>query len=84
MDWKQGLDKYLTSPPDDEYDVWAEDVITDKISEKFYNENISWIEETDGQCDEWLNALFRAGKSPEEAAKIIERDYHQQIKKQKT
>jgi hypothetical protein len=83
MDWKQNLDKHLTTPPDDGFDAWAEDVIGHEISEGFYNENVSWIEESDGQCGKWLNTLFRAGKSPEEAAKIIERDY-QLIKTEKS
>lgn len=76
MDWKTSLDRYLTSPPDDGFDGWAEDVLGNKITEDFYNKNEKWIDEYDGQCNKWLNELFyRRSKSPMEAAQIIERAF---------
>ena len=39
MDWKVSLDRYLTTPPDDGFDGWCEDVLGNKITDTFYNEN---------------------------------------------
>jgi hypothetical protein len=75
MDWKVSLDRYLTTPPDDGFDGWCEDVIGNNITDTFYNENEKWIDEYDGQCNKWLNKLFYCGKSPHEAAIIIERAF---------
>lgn len=81
MDWKVSLDRYLTTPPDDgfygwcEFDGWCEDVLGNKITDTFYNENENWIDEYYGQCNKWLNELFRRGKDTTEAAQIIERAF---------
>jgi hypothetical protein len=74
MNWKISLDKYLTTPPHDGFDGWSEDACN-KIADTFYDENEKWINEYDGQCNKWLNELFRRGKSPTDAAKIIERAF---------
>lgn len=73
--WKNSLDKYLTTPPDDGFDVWVEDVLGNKITDKFYNENEEWLEKHDGQCNKWLNELFNQNKNTTEAAQIIERGF---------
>lgn len=74
MDWKIGLDRYLTTPPDDGFDNWCEDVC-DRITNIFYDENEKWINDGSGQCNKWLNELFRRGKDATEAAKMIERAF---------
>jgi hypothetical protein len=75
MNWKNSLDRYLTTPPDDGFDAWCDDVVLNKITDTFYNENEYWIYEHNGQYDKWLNELFRRSKDTTEAAKIIERAF---------
>jgi len=75
MDWKVSLDRYITSSPDDNFDDWCEDVIGNKITATFYNENENWLNEYDGQCTKWLNELYRRGKDTTTAAYIIERAF---------
>lgn len=70
MDFKQSLDTYLTSPPEDRYDSWCEDVVN-ALSDKFYHANIEWVEDDAGLFSKWLARTF--GHDPETAAKIIER-----------
>jgi hypothetical protein len=72
MNWKQSLDRFLTEPPYDAFDGWAEDVVN-KLSEAFYNANEDWVNDCSGQCNMWMNELFRRAKSPTDAALIIER-----------
>lgn len=72
MDWKNSLDRYLTTEPEDGFSGWA-DVVLDKMSDDFYNLNEDWLFEYDGQCNKWLNKLFNKGKEYSEAAQIIER-----------
>ena len=66
------FDRYLTCPPDDGRDGWAEDVI-EAFSESFYNTNSDWIFSGNGLCNKWLNLIFNKGRSPKQAAMIIER-----------
>lgn len=79
MDFKTSLDKYLTLNPFDFTDSWFEEVLGDKISNKFYEENEYWIE-NDPQLEKWLNKLFDYGKTPTESAMIIERAFNIFIK----
>lgn len=75
MNWKQSLDKYLTTPPDNGFDDWVDDIIGNKISDKFYEEAIDcWL--VGKVCNKWLNDLFHKGIEPEVAAKIIERAFY--------
>ena len=76
MNWKTSLDKYLTTPYDDGFDDWADDVLGKMITDTFYNENENWLNEHSGQCNKWLNELFNRGKSTIEAARIIERAFY--------
>ena len=73
MNWKTSLDRYLTTPPDDGFNDWCEDVCGHKITDYFYEKNEPWIEEYGGLCNEWLNKLFNKGKDSTTAAAIIER-----------
>lgn len=79
MDFKTSLDRYLTSDPFDYTDLWFEEVLGDKISNQFYEDNEYWIE-NDPQIEKWLNKLFDSGKTQTEAAMIIERAFNIFIK----
>ena len=81
MDWKQSLDKYLTSMPDDGFSDWVEELIDKHISEYFYKENEEWLDEPNGLCNIWLNKLFNKGFEPIKAAEILERAYNLNFKK---
>ena len=72
--WKISLDKYLTTPPNDDYfDTWCDDILDNKFTNTFYNENEDWVNEYDGQCNKWFNKLFNRNKDTTKAAQIIER-----------
>ena len=71
---RNSLDKYLTTPPDDGFDNWCEDTCN-SITDMFFWENETWINEYSGQCNKWLNELFKRSKSTIEAAQIIERAF---------
>jgi len=64
----KGLDKYLTAPPDNEYNDWVENVV-ECFSQNFYDENEEWIMSDDGLFDKWANRNHR------QAANIIERAF---------
>ncbi len=81
MNWRDSLDRYLTTPPDDGFQDWSERVLSNEIGDEFYSQNSDWLEKSDGLCVEWLNILFDRSESPENAAKIIERAYNLFIKK---
>lgn len=76
MDWKISLDRYLTSPPHDRFDDFCEDILANKISDEFYNKHEKWLDEYDGQCNKWLNSLFKKENTTTESARIIERAYY--------
>jgi len=80
MDWKIGLDKYLTSPPNDGFGDFSEEVVGNCITDEFYNKNEDWINEYDGVCNKWLNKLFDKGISHKYSAIIIERAFNIYIK----
>jgi hypothetical protein len=74
MDWKQSLDKYLTSSPNDDFSDWCEDV-ENRFSDTYYDYNQSWILEYDGISNKWMNKLYNKGIKPSNAAIIIERAF---------
>lgn len=80
MGFNESLDRYLTTPPEDGFDNWIEDVLGDKISDDFYHKNEKWIDESNGICEKWINKLFKNNKNSTEAALIIERAYKLYIK----
>jgi len=74
MNWKAGLDRYITlGPPDDGFDSWCEQT-TEMFSNEFFENNEDWILESE-LCNGWFNRLFNSffNKSPQKAANIIER-----------
>jgi hypothetical protein len=69
-----GLDKYLTSEPDDGYDSYSERVVN-AIAEDFYNKNYDWVSENcaDSEFDRLLSFLFYDNEGTiEEAAAFIQ------------
>jgi hypothetical protein len=69
-----GLDKYLTSEPDDGYDSYAERVI-EAVDDGFYEFNEAWMSENcaDSEFDRLLFFLFYGGEnSIQEAAAFIQ------------
>ena len=71
MNWKQSLDRYLTTPPDDCFDNWAESTI-ESLSEDFYKANEEWVDKSE-EFNFWLNELFYDfDLEPKKAAKLIE------------
>ena len=70
---KKSLDRYLTEPPHDGFDNWVEDILENQITDDFYAANEDWLYDYHGVFDRWLNLLCNRGKSPNEAAQIIER-----------
>lgn len=79
MDWKISLDRWLTTPPDDEFTDYCEYVV-DAFSEEFYDKNEDWIIDSE-QSDKWLSNLYRKSIDPKEASKIIERAFIRYIDK---
>ena len=69
MGWKESLDKYLTTPPDDGFDQWCESTV-DAVSDAYYHSHEEWFEHN--ESDVLFNELFKQGLSPTEAAVIIE------------
>ncbi len=69
MDWKQSLDRWLTTPPDDGFDGYCESVIN-ALQEQFYEANEDWTQSM--ECDKLLNQCFADGMSIQAAARFIE------------
>ncbi len=67
----KGLDRYLTSPPDNGFDDWAEQVM-DSHTDLFYDANSIWL--FGGLYDKWLAKCFDdKNLMPKETAELIER-----------
>jgi hypothetical protein len=79
--WKISLDKYLTTEPYDEFQDWVEDLVGNQLSDSFFNDNEDWIEVSNIQFNAWAQRLFMKGKSPKEAAAIIEKAHSKYIAK---
>lgn len=80
MDWKQSLDRYLTTEPEDNFTPWVEKVF-DNYTPKFWTEVYDVPVKTKNRFEDsehetkWLNKLFNKETDPILAAKIIERAY---------
>jgi len=74
MNWKQSLDRYLTTPPDDGFTDYCE-AVTEAFTDTFFDTNESRILDDTEQIDKWLDKLCFSGVEPEKAAKIIERAF---------
>jgi hypothetical protein len=72
--WKQSLDRYLTTEPEDYFTPYCESVV-DKLSDDFYEWHDGWLNEHDGECNKLLSFLFSECIEPSQAAKFIEAIY---------
>lgn len=75
MNWKISLDKWLTTPYEDGFDGWADEIVGNQISNQFYELYEDWLNESNGQCNKWLNLLFKKNKDAYTSARIIERAF---------
>lgn len=71
MNWKQSLDRYLTTPPDDGFDGFFDQVI-ELLPSGFYEEYEGWL--YGDECNTILYSYFRHGYTPEQAANDIQID----------
>lgn len=71
----KGLDRYLTSEPDNGFDNWCDNLLNNHISNDLYNIDEDWFCEPIGKCNQLLNVYFSEGKSPKEGGQRIERYY---------
>ncbi len=69
MDWKQSLDKWLTSEPEDLFSAWAEQVV-DAVIDEVYTDNEAWFESE--ECDDMLNVLYKQDMDVIDASQEIE------------
>jgi len=73
MNWKAGLDRYLSaSPPEDGFTEFVEAVI-EELSEDFYNTHEDWINDDTGDFNKWMNELVLTDGNPKSVAIIIEK-----------
>jgi hypothetical protein len=75
----KGLDKWLTTEPEDRYSDYSEWVLGNGISDWFYNNYESFCESD--ECDKLVERLFDKGTEPLLAGKIIERYFNLYINK---
>ena len=74
MNWKISLDRYLTTPPDDGFDGYF-DQIVESFTEKFWDEHENWIlDSKDFQT--LVENCFNKGRDPKYSSKIIERAFN--------
>lgn len=78
MNFKTRLDRYLTTPPEDGFDNWAEEVIN-AMPDEFYKSNEEWMNSSGGLCNKWLNKLFDKSTEIEYAARVIERAHRRYV-----
>lgn len=70
---RQALDRYLTTEPfDNDWEGWVEQVY-DNYTDDFFN-NIGQFENSSLEAM-WLERLYAREKSPEQAARVIERTH---------
>ena len=74
MNFSARLDRYLTTPPNDGFDSYFENV-TEKLSNDFFEENEEWVMES-LQYENWVEKCLNKGLSPINSAKIIERAFN--------
>lgn len=70
--FQQSLDKYLTTPPDDGFDNWCEDVMS-HIPDHLYYPHEQLLNQSSGVCNKWLNKLFDKEYYSLEASQILMR-----------
>lgn len=70
--WKRGLDKYLTTPPDDGFDYWCDGLVENGLCDDFYEVFEDWILDTNSEFYIWAVELFKKGLTPTQAGKEIQ------------
>jgi hypothetical protein len=65
------FDRWLTTPPDDGFDGWCEQ-ITEAIPDKIFNQHEDFIMDSKA-FEKWLDKLFRKDRSIEQSVAIIVR-----------
>lgn len=74
MNWKQSLDRYLTTEPNDGFMDWAE-MVDDSFDSDFFDNNEIWLTDSD-QSNKWYWKLYGKEYNPKQAARIIERAFN--------
>lgn len=76
MGWKESLDHYLTTEPDNGFDDWCEAVL-ELLSDEFFEKNEDWVSNCNSTCNKWLNKIYdkKGYLSIQESAKLIERTH---------
>jgi hypothetical protein len=72
MDWKQSLDRYLTTDPNEGMYCYYDDVC-ERLSDPFFAANELWIQNTNPLLDKWINKCYYKRIKPTVAAAMIER-----------
>lgn len=73
MNWKTSLDRYLTTPPDDGFDNYFENVC-ENLSNEFWDEHEDWILDSK-EFEKSVERCFNKGCEPKYSASIIERAF---------
>jgi len=71
MNWKIGLDRYLTSEPDDGYDGWFEQVV-DNFTDEFYYQYEEKLQDPDSFISKTIDGYWDNGYSPKETATQVQ------------
>jgi hypothetical protein len=79
---RAALDRYLTTPPDNGFDNWCEQV-DESFELEFFEANTEWILDSI-QCENWLNDLHCKDVEPKRASQIIERAFNIYVKNKKS
>lgn len=72
--WKTGLDKYLTTEPEDNFTPYCEQVL-EHIPDATFNANETLLTSCTGYANTVLNKLYDKGYEPQRAAAIMNRLY---------
>ena len=73
MNWKISLDRYLTTPPDDGFDNYFENVC-ENLSNEFWDAHEDWILDSK-EFEKSVERCFNKGCEPKYSASIIERAF---------
>jgi hypothetical protein len=70
------LDRYLTSSPyEDGFDGFC-DLVTERLSDDFFELNEDWVMEWDGVFNKWVNKCFyKKSFDVNKTARLIERGH---------
>ena len=66
------LDKYLTTPPNDDYSDYCE-AVCERVGDEFFDRNETWLMDDESVANTWMWKLFIKEIKPSVAAMIVER-----------